>query len=283
MGIDQKIIERVQKLLNLKEGAEAVGSYAEAENAASRLQDLLMRYNLDLDTVRASTIEKKAEMSDEWIHCGDKQDKRESNWIPDLYYAIASNNLCKVWIYDKSVRIIGHKHNVALVSYITEQMIAKIRIAERQAFKIYETQGGFEKRGTYRRGFFKGASIGIGVRLKKDKEVMTQDNNPFAVMIVSRESEVMEYIYEKWPHLRPENRAEQQRKAQEKWDALPEKEKERIVKEAEREAKRQSRLKGPRQIGSTDGYYQGYEAGKKMQINSGVESSPNTTKGNISN
>jgi hypothetical protein len=170
--IDPKIIEKIQKLLNLKEGAEAVGNLHEAENAAARVQDYLLRYNLDLETVKKSKIEQKAEMESITINCSDKQDKRESNWVPKLYVAIATNNLCKIFTYDQQVRILGHKVNVQMVAYIAEQMIAKIRIAEKFTWKEYENSplepwGEREKRGTFRRGFFEGAAYGNCCKVKK--------------------------------------------------------------------------------------------------------------------
>jgi hypothetical protein len=197
MALDPKIIEKIQKLINLEEGARSVGSLHEAENAAARLQEFLMKYNLDMETVKAATIEKKAEMDNIVIECDEKQDKRESNWVPTLYIAIANNNLCTIYTNGTKVRIFGHKINVSIVAYIAEQMIAKIRIAEKMSWASYEKANpDGEKRGTFRRGFFKGAGIGIGVRLRQQRRDMMQDTNPYAVMIVHKEQEVRGYIDE---------------------------------------------------------------------------------------
>jgi hypothetical protein len=269
--LDPKIIEKIQKLLNLKEGAEAVGSVFEAENAASRLQEMLMRYNLDLESVKASKIEQKAEMFDDIIWLHDKADKREADWVPKLYYAIARNNLCRAYPYKTHIHIIGEKHQVMLVQYIAEQLISKIRIAEKLAWNIYDKkcikdllhEWQREKRGTYRRGFFQGAAHGIDQRLERDREEMEHTHNPFAVMIINKRKVVDDYMDEKYykPH-------------QEREDAMSDEDKAKRDKRNNKLAKR----KGPKGISSADGWRNGYDAGLQMDVNKGLDQNKTDTK-----
>lgn len=268
--LPEDLISKIQKLINLKEGAEAIGSLAEAENAATRLQQLLMKHNLDLETVRAHQINKKAEMFDQWVDLRDKADKRESFWVPKLYGAIARNNLCFVNVSEHGVWIVGEKHNAAMVMYIAEQLIAKIRIIEKSAWKIYEAAplerawGQKEKRGTWRRGFYAGAAQGIDQKLKREAQEMQQENNPFAVMIVNRAKTVNDYLEEKY-----------WKPAEERAEAMTDKER----KKAERETRKLMKRKGPREISSNDGYRSGYDTGLKINIDKGLNQSQ--TKGNI--
>lgn len=277
----QSVIAKIQKLMNLKEGAEAVGSIHEAENAAMRVQELLMRYNLDLETVQATSIQIKAEFFDGWIELGDKQGKSESFWVPKLYSAIANNNLCRAIFDNTSVRILGRKDQVELVLYIADQMISKVRIAEKYSWAEYT---GEEKRGTFRRGFYSGAVIGINSRLRNEN---TKSDNPYAVMIVSRESELD--LYEMWGTLDPEiikrkemAVAQRQRDFQEAY----EKEQRMLATLSEKELKewkkahkgpkfKYSYSKGPRGLSSNDGYVNGKIAGEKMSINRGMGGSGN--------
>src|SRR6188768_3429521 len=155
-NISQDIINKIHKLINLKEGAEAVGSLAEAENAAAKLQNLLMKYNLDLQEVRKAKQEERLEMHDDWIYMGNKADKRESTWVTLLCAAIARNSMCRVSVHNWHIHIIGEKNNVQLILYICDQMIEKVRIAEKLSWKIHDAQPDSmykEKRGTFRRGF----------------------------------------------------------------------------------------------------------------------------------
>ena len=280
------IIAKIQKLINLQEGAEAVGSYAEAENAAARVQDILMKYNLDLETVKGSTIRTRAEFFDGWIGLKDKAGKSESFWVPKLYTAIGNNNLCRVTTYTDGIMILGRKEQVDLVLYISEQMISKIRIAEKFAWKEYI---GEEKRGTFRRGFFDGATVGINSRLSKD---MQPDSNPYAVMIISRKTELDNYsmygtidpneieLIKKQRQQEYQDFLEEQKKQKEMLSKLSPEEL-RAWKKAHKEPKTKYRYsKGPKGLSSNDGYTVGKAAGEKMSINKGMNNSH--AKANIS-
>lgn len=276
LGVPDKIIARIQKLNNLKEGAEAVGSLAEAENAAAKMQALLMEYNLTLQDVTKQQVEAKANIVDDWINLSDKQDKRESFWVPKLYGAIARNNLCYVSVSQHGIRIIGHDHNIRLVLYIAEQMVAKVRIAEKQAWKMHEAdttkpEWAKEKRGTFRRGFFDGAAHGINQRLRREKEEMGKDTNPYAIVIVKAEKEVDDWIKEYNDRVRKQNA---------EWKAnLSEEDKARMEKEAKKRMKAMEKRKGPKGLSSNQGWRSGYDAGLKMDINKGMENQK--PKGNI--
>jgi len=273
-NISQDIINRIHKLLNLKEGAEAVGSFAEAENAAAKLQNLLMKYNLDLQEVRKAKQEERFEMHDDWIYMGHKADKRESTWVTLLCAAIARNSMCRVSVHDWHIHIIGEKSNVQLILYICDQMIEKVRIAEKLAWKIHdasdEPEWKKEKRGTFRRGFYQGACHGIDARLRREREEMMEAHNPFAVMIVSQAKVVEDYWIEKY--VKPwEDEMKKAREQQEEDEANGKKKKKtKAVKIREKKG-----------ISSTQGWRSGYDAGLEMQINKGVDRTP--TKGNIDN
>lgn len=276
-NIDPKIIEKIQKLINLKEGAEAIGSMHEAENAATRLQEFLFKYNLDLDTVKKSKIEAKAEMDNASFNVSDKQDKRESNWIPELYVAVAKNLLCEVRVSGTYIRVIGHKHNVSLVLYIAEQLVAKVRIAEKGAWGKYDKEPDYpykEKRGTFRRGFLKGCGEGINRKLEQQKREMSKEHNPFALMIVNKELEVKEYLYELYPYLKPDTEEQialRRQRENNRRLALTDKERDKEDKERHKAMKDWLKRKGPRQTRSEAGYEQGYKAGQNMEINKGID------------
>lgn len=278
-NIPQNIIEKIQKLINLREGAEAVNSLHEAENAGARLQEMLMKYNLSLDDIAKAGIGHKSEIKffDGIVDLGHLMAKSESFWITKLYGAIADNNLCRCNIYQTYIRILGREEQVQLVLYIAEQMISKCRIAAKESFKTYD---GLEKWGTYRRGFLDGATYGIRQRLQEEREKMQRDTNPLGVMIISREDELN--TYERWGTLDPAvierkkkeiedmNRRyqEEEQKHQEFLATLSPKERKKYEPKASR-AKIRYR-KGPRGLSSNDGWIQGEKAGKNMNINKGL-------------
>lgn len=266
--IPQSVIDKIQKLLNLKEGAESIGSLAEAENAGAKMQDLLMKYNLDLETVKAQSIADKVQVNVEEVYIDTEKYTRphESFWVARLFYGVARNNLCVVWwIRGKfGVDIVGHSHNIALVSYICDQLMDKIRIAEKYAWKDYHDENPHgEKRGLFRRGFLEGASVGIDNRLQDEYIKMQTEANQFAVMIVSKKEEVKNYLYEKYPYLNPSNKP------------TP------IPHDPNEKLKKIKIPKGPRENSSLMGFARGREAGNRMEINRGVGGNTNAIKGKI--
>lgn len=280
----EAIMDKIQKLMNLKEGATSVGSYAEAENAASRIQDILMKYNLDIEQVQGHSIRKRAEFFNGWVDLSQKFDKRESFWVPKLYGAIGQNNLCRIGIFQDGISIIGRKEQTELVLYIADQMIAKIRIAEKYAWNGYE---GEEKRGTFRRGFFEGAVHGINNRLREEKN---DNSNPYAVMIVSREQELADFVNYGTVD-KTEIELVKARRKQEYEDMLETIEAQRIEKMSPEDRKEWEKInkprykkererKGPKGLSSNDGYFAGRSAGEKMYINKGVNQKQ--SKANIS-
>lgn len=279
--IPDDILEKIQKIINYKESSEAIGNQEQVEVASLSLQKLLMKHNLSLDAITEASIEKRVRVNVEEVYINTEPLTKhsESFWIPKLYAGVARNNLCRVWCKNASFRvnIIGHSHNIALVEYICDQLIAKIRMSEKFAWKQYESQNKdnlwAEKRGTFRRGFLEGCAVGITNRLEDEYWKMEHgyDNNPLAVMIVSKKAEINEFLYTKYPSMRPGYINPNP----------PEPSVELTPTGRVKKEKKYKPLKGPRKNSSTDGWFAGREAGKVMEINKGVKDQTNTIKGKI--
>lgn len=262
--IPPELLDKLMKLKNLKEGAESVGSHAEAENAAAKFQQLLLKHNLDEQAVLSAGVEKKAQMLHSELDLDPLQAKTEAEWVKKLATAVAHFSMCKVVVhttyrhrYDQGkLSILGEKHNVATALFIIEQLISKIDIASKQAFKVYH---GHEKRNTFRRGFLIGAVEAITVRLhKEEKEAIEQQkqeqtssgvaatkNNNMGLMVIDKRALATRFMEDKFPNLQYTKN-------------------------------RQTNLSG------RDGKEKGYEAGSKMDIHKGVSGKTNI-KGNLNN
>lgn len=271
--IPNDLLAKIQKIINFQESSEAIGNKEQVETAAHQLQKLLMKHNLDLDQVKAQSIASKVNVSIEavWINTEEKTKHSESAWIQKLYMSVARNNLCKVlWTSGQyMVNIVGHSHNVALVNYICDQLIDKIRITEKLAWKHYFNQpSAYEKRGTFRRGFLEGATYGIGSRLDREYNTMANhDDNPFGIVIRDKSKEVNEWLWDKYPWMKP---------GYVDPDADEEPSDEDIKKKRPKKIKIR---KGPRGNSSRHGWNIGYDIGGKLAINKGMEG--DKTKGQI--
>lgn len=254
-AIPDGLMSKLQKLKNLKEGAEAVGSTHEAENAAAMLTKLLLLHNLEMEDVEKAGIEAKVKMADVEYDLDEKQAKTEAGWLEILVHAVAHHCMCKVLkkakmfnshAYDQGrLIIIGDKTNVATVFYIVEQLIVKIDIACKGAWKQYD---GDEKRNTFRRGFLRGAVAAIKRRLWLQEEEMKEEINmssgkvphSMAMVLANKRQEAEDYMMTKF--------------------------KPRTVKT------RASSLSG------YGGYVEGMKAGEKMDIHRGVGGNKETNK-----
>lgn len=263
--IPNDLLAKIQKIINFQESSEAIGNKEQVETAAHQLQKLLMKHNLDLDQVKAQSIANKVNISIEgvWVNTESKTKHSESAWVQILYMGVARNNLCKVlWTSGQyMVHIVGHSHNVALVNYICDQLIDKIRITEKLAWKHYYKNLGDtgEKRGTFRRGFLEGAARGVSHRLDREyNEMEDHADNPFGLMIRDKGKEVNEWLWDKYPWMNPDYVDPDE----------PEPSEEDIKKKRPKKIKIR---KGPRRNSSTHGWHMGYDIGGKLAINKGMD------------
>lgn len=251
------LLDKLNKLRNLEEGAKSVGSHEEAANAAAKYQDLLLKYNLDEQAVVSHGIQKKAQMLTAEFDLDLYQSKTESNWLNMLVNSVAHFCMCKTvktvsagerHRYDQGViTILGEKHNVATVFYLVEQLMSKIDIACKMSYKVYT---GFESRNTFRRGFLIGAVQTIHVRFhEKEKEILEKSkqgaefgkvapNTNMGLMIVDKRALATRFMNDKFPNL----------------------------------IKVKARAKS---LTGNDGRREGIIAGSKMELNRGVESRGN--------
>jgi len=211
MEIPKEVLSKLEKLKNLKEGATAVGSFAEAENAAAKYSEMLLKWNLTEDELIRQGIKGKAQMAHEPFDLDAVQAKTEAGWLARLIQVLAQSCMCIVittkthrHAYDQGkITVVGEDHNVATVFYILEDLMGKIDAAWKIAWKEYT---GFEKRNTFKRGFLRGAVDAIFHKLDRQKIAMTTaadpHNSSMALMIKNKLELAMEHAYTVFPNLR---------------------------------------------------------------------------------
>lgn len=205
----EKIKGKIEKLLKLKEGAEKIGSLEEAANAAAKISDMLIKYNLEMSQINLNKDENniehnKYDLSDlGWTKVG-------GSWIQKLYHVIATHNLCYVvissgWVNDKKVDkyiyLFGDKLNIESVNYICLQLIERIKDMSNQAFKLYTTMGGREKRNAFKRGYFIGAVNGISTKLRLEAIIREKENSNITAMVVTNSAKIQEVVKDIFPRV----------------------------------------------------------------------------------
>jgi len=216
-----QIKDKILKLLALQEGAEKIGSIAEAANAAEKIQNLLLKYNLDLAEIEGRKLEEKMGIEQNSLDLEDLGwNKKEGTWILVLYQALCRYNFCefitrstgKKKVY--GFHVIGTKENVAIVTYFGEQLINRFKVMMASAWKEYE---GDDKRGKWKRGYLMGACLGIAAKLRESYELardkleeitLNKDNfqqefkeNKLDALMVITANKIAKYVEEKMPNL----------------------------------------------------------------------------------
>jgi hypothetical protein len=202
--VKESILEKIQKLWRLQKSAEEIGSLHEAELAATRVTELLLKYNLEMEDINSF---KKSDAQDllRFDERGIINPKNEGKWVHSLYHTISRYNFCKViTMVDRSgitkdyVTIIGTKDNVESVKFLCEQLEYRVRVSEKLAWKINPSD---EKRNTFRRGFFMGAVKGINFQLKTKREEEARANVKVTALVLSRDAKMKDFVEKEFHHL----------------------------------------------------------------------------------
>lgn len=199
MSIDPKILERLKKLLALEEGAKALDSLEEAAVAASKIQSLLLTYNLELADVQSHIAgSKKEDFEIRRIKVKDLQSKIEGKWIKRLFTKLCKYNLCEnIVIYspghrqEDEIAIIGLTTNIDIVEFLAMQLIERLKTIEGRFWRGYS---GPTKRNAYKRAFLMGAAIGIGDKLQIQWEAAQQSSVSVTALVVNNKIAIQNFI-----------------------------------------------------------------------------------------
>jgi hypothetical protein len=190
----EQVYAKIRKLLTFQEGVKKINSQAELENVTARINEILLKYNLDLADIKDQ--EQKLEYTKVKIHIKGQFAKTEGKWMYTLYTVIAKYNLCMAIINSvgnafESITLIGAKINVELVQYIVDQLRESIK---RMALSSFKSSNGLEKKNAYIRAFYIGAVKGIHHQLKMIEEQREASQNKITALIVSNNAKIDEYL-----------------------------------------------------------------------------------------
>ena len=198
-----ELISKIRKLMTLEKGAKELGNTAEAANAAARIQDILLKYNLDMSTVE--NVGEETDIAEDKMDWTQFWKKSEGDWVKALAHAISKANLCKSISVNHgegkySLLLVGETQNIIVVRYLIEFLITRAREICRKDFKTYEGLGGPQKWGVFRRSFFNGFAIVIAARVKEQTQTQPQQVQG---LILVHDAKVKEYLDNNHRNLRP--------------------------------------------------------------------------------
>ena len=223
------ILSKLKKLQRLYEGAKAINSEAEAQNAAIKIQNLLTQYNLSMaDVESVADNEQKTDVIEERL--GDNwQRKCGGSWDQLLLYGICNYNFCYVLVSNRNVCrtnrngrevwenrrryiIIGEPQNIQVVKWLFDVLAAnlyKLALKRYEEYRNDDTQEvmrlfvGEKKmhRGTFLRSYLAGAAKGVQQKLKEERDRELQAQVQVNALVLRTDKKLDDYLAEKYPKL----------------------------------------------------------------------------------
>lgn len=200
-----KILEKLRKLMNLKESAKELGNDGEANAAAAGITRLLMEYNLSENDIPeqekidnpviSKEIPFKAEMSN-------------GAWYSCLVSVVCKHNMCRDLIVSTNnngrmrrsqFEIIGRKKNVEvvlyLISFLSHQFVSigKRGYAQYKHDCIWQHNIYPQSLTVYLKSFLYGCSVGLNKKLEEEKLNLSAETN-ITALILTTESEIDDFL-----------------------------------------------------------------------------------------
>lgn len=194
-----KILEKLRKLMNLKESALALGNEGEACAAAAGITRLLIAYNLsetDIPTqeridnpVVAEEIPFKPEVS-------------SGRWYADLIGTVCEYNMCRLLVISTrkdngrmsrdKFQIVGRKKNVEVVLYLVSFLANRFYQIGKKEYPSYRHDCLFkfgrkpQSIAMYLRSYLCGCVFGLNEKFRSEKQQLQQECDITALALSTR-------------------------------------------------------------------------------------------------
>ncbi|KKL68469.1 hypothetical protein LCGC14_2124670 [marine sediment metagenome] len=135
--MDDKILDKIQKLSAHAESAEQIGNVAEAQAFATKVQAMLFQHKLSMAEVKGfRPPDDIGVVPLDWEKYGLKVKQARCQWADQLAGIVASANFCRLMCsrHSNALTFIGHKEDCEVTEYL---FIVMFRAAEKIAEKAY--------------------------------------------------------------------------------------------------------------------------------------------------
>lgn len=171
--MEEKLIRKLTKLIALRDGAMAVESFEEANNAQSKIDALLKQVGRTEDEILLEAIEeekdKPIQVTIKRYDIQDELVKTEGDWRHGLMHIVSKMNKCRIIVHGSSksspLSIIGEEFNIEVTIATYKHLVSLIKangnLRYRKYSQSFSTSAHFEKKNTFIRGYLKGVPGGM--------------------------------------------------------------------------------------------------------------------------
>lgn len=176
----EEILAKVRKLISKRDSAERIGNQAEANAFASKIVELMAKYNIELSHLKYKDESFTADMVIERVHY---EKRHEGDWALLLFNTLCRHNFCSCFTRGEFdgykeltgiIVIVGEPHNIEIVKYLYVTLLN----AGREMGRIGLRNNPSAKRNSYLRAFYSGFVTAIFQRLREDQMEMERDKTP---------------------------------------------------------------------------------------------------------
>ncbi len=128
--------------------------------------------------------------------------KRQGQWMMVLFNGIAKYNFCQIVLTntgrDIKIHVMGEPQNIEVVVYLGAQLSTRLLNMEKRAWNPYQGQ---DKKGTFRRGYLMGASMGIISKLREQREAASRASASVTALVLVQSEKVALFVEQEFPSL----------------------------------------------------------------------------------
>ena len=201
-----KILEKLRKLMNLKESALALGNEGEACAAAAGISRLLIAYNLSESDIPEQEKIDNPVVAEEIPF---KPELGSGKWYESLVTVVCEHNMCHALIVSimkdnfrmsrDKFKIVGRKKNVEVVLYLVSFLANKFYQIGKKSYPQYKHDCMFKYGvqakglGMYLRSFLYGCVIGLNDKFELEKQELSKECD-IKSLVLSTKSEIEDFL-----------------------------------------------------------------------------------------
>jgi len=197
----EKLLDKLSKLKAHAESAKAIGSEAEAQAFAEKLQSLLLEHDLSMSDLEFERMEAEEPIEQEYIDLekhGIKSKKTRIAWMERLASVVARANFCRVLVSSGSSNIwlVGRREHRAVAEYMIVTLTrAIIDISKHEhgkfSYECYKKYGNTSGARGFKDSFITGFLVRLFERLEERKKKATTSTST-ALMRINKEDSAVE-------------------------------------------------------------------------------------------
>lgn len=183
--VPDSIVEKLQMLKAKADSAKSIGELQEAEIFAAKVQELLLKYKLDMTEIEYHQKEENEPIVDKRFNFSDNDLKyrgRRVHWIETLAQCIAEAYQCRILVYRGTANFlfVGTKRDIELSEYmfITFYTVAE-RISKREYMKFRRTlrngAGSLQEASGYRNSFLEAFVSRLWQRFNEERNSINKE------------------------------------------------------------------------------------------------------------